>query len=179
MLRALITVGLPCTVMQLVYTQLNSFQYQTKTTDLYHSQSRLSHHLVPTVNSTSAWCKHWWAVKSQVWPCRHTAPYSLLANGLLMCRFAAPLAFNFMAAVAIPPSSRHSEGDYDVQDTVSSVGICESHVCHLCCQACDETLLSACSCSRMLFCCASAVCINSWNGAAQLGHTAVHRPDPP
>ncbi|DBA73319.1 hypothetical protein WJX77_000394 [Trebouxia sp. C0004] len=47
----------------------------------------------------------------------HTAPYSLLANGLLMCRFAAPLAFNFMAAVAIPPSSRHSEGDYDVQDT--------------------------------------------------------------
>ncbi len=36
-----------------------------------------------------------------------------------MCRFAAPLAFNFMAAVAIPPSSRHSEGDFDVQDTVS------------------------------------------------------------
>ena len=36
-----------------------------------------------------------------------------------MCRFAAPLAFNFMAAVAIPPSSRHSEGDRDVQDTVS------------------------------------------------------------
>lgn len=38
-----------------------------------------------------------------------------------MCRFAAPLAFNFMAAVAIPPSSRHSEGDYDVQDTVSNL----------------------------------------------------------
>lgn len=50
--------------------------------------------------------------------CRHTTPYSLLANGLLMCRFAAPLAFNFMAAIAIPPSSRHAEGDRDVQDTV-------------------------------------------------------------
>ena len=36
-----------------------------------------------------------------------------------MCRFAAPLAFNFMAAVAIPPSSRHSLGDRDVQDTVT------------------------------------------------------------
>ncbi|KAL3146885.1 hypothetical protein ABBQ38_014857 [Trebouxia sp. C0009 RCD-2024] len=47
----------------------------------------------------------------------HTTPYSLLANGLLMCRFAAPLAFNFMAAIAIPPSSRHAEGDRDVQDT--------------------------------------------------------------
>ena len=35
-----------------------------------------------------------------------------------MCRFAAPLAFNFMAALAIPPSSRHSQGDRDVQDTV-------------------------------------------------------------
>ena len=56
--------------------------------------------------------------------CRHTAPYSLLANGLLMCRFAAPLAFNFMAAVAIPPSSRHSQGDRDVQDTVSFFHLC-------------------------------------------------------
>ena len=37
-----------------------------------------------------------------------------------MCRFAAPLAFNFMAAVAIPPSSRRTESDKDVTDTVSS-----------------------------------------------------------
>ena len=63
-----------------------------------------------------------------IWTCRHTTPYSLLANGLLMCRFAAPLAFNFMAAVAIPPSSRHSQGDRDVQDTVrSTVTSCNVH----------------------------------------------------
>ena len=63
-----------------------------------------------------------------IWTCRHTTPYSLLANGLLMCRFAAPLAFNFMAAVAIPPSSRHSQGDRDVQDTVmSTVTSCNMH----------------------------------------------------
>ncbi|KAL4424193.1 hypothetical protein ABPG75_001494 [Micractinium tetrahymenae] len=33
---------------------------------------------------------------------RHTDAYSLCYSGLLMCRFAAPLAFNFMAAVAMP-----------------------------------------------------------------------------
>ncbi|KAK9820676.1 hypothetical protein WJX74_004847 [Apatococcus lobatus] len=46
----------------------------------------------------------------------HTNAYSLLANALLMCRFAAPLAFNFMAAIAIPVSKY---ADYaDVEDTV-------------------------------------------------------------
>ena len=35
---------------------------------------------------------------------RHTPAYSLLANAMLMCRFAPPLAFNFMAAIAMPPS---------------------------------------------------------------------------
>ncbi len=43
----------------------------------------------------------------------------------------------------------------------------------ICVVECVETFLSARSCSRMLFYCASAVCINSWNGAAQSGHTMV------
>ena len=38
---------------------------------------------------------------------RHTPAYSLLANAMLMCRFAPPLAFNFMAAMAMPPSDMH------------------------------------------------------------------------
>lgn len=38
---------------------------------------------------------------------RHTPAYSLLANAMLMCRFAPPLAFNFMAAMAMPPSTLH------------------------------------------------------------------------
>jgi hypothetical protein len=33
---------------------------------------------------------------------RHTDAYSLCYSALLMCRFAAPLAFNFMAAIAMP-----------------------------------------------------------------------------
>ena len=67
-----------------------------------------------------------------------------------MCRFAAPLAFNFMAAVAIPPSSRHSEGDYDVQDTVSSLGICNSHGCHLHCQTCVTHMHVICVIKRVM-----------------------------
>ena len=39
---------------------------------------------------------------------RHTPAYSLLANAALCCRFGPPLAFNFMAAIALPPSSAHS-----------------------------------------------------------------------
>lgn len=39
---------------------------------------------------------------------RHTPAYSLLANAMLMCRFAPPLAFNFMAALAMPPSDLHA-----------------------------------------------------------------------
>ncbi|KAK9804797.1 hypothetical protein WJX72_005995 [[Myrmecia] bisecta] len=46
----------------------------------------------------------------------HTAAFSLLANSMFMCRFAAPLAFNFMAAIAMPPS-KHDQA-HDVQDTV-------------------------------------------------------------
>ena len=37
----------------------------------------------------------------------HTPAYSLIANAMLMCRFAPPLAFNFMAALAMPPSDHH------------------------------------------------------------------------
>ncbi len=48
---------------------------------------------------------------------RHTNAYSLLANALLMCRFAAPLAFNFMAAIAIPVSKYDDFAD--VTETVS------------------------------------------------------------
>lgn len=47
---------------------------------------------------------------------RHTPPYSLLANAALCCRFGPPLAFNFMAAIAIPPSPEHSWRD--VTDSV-------------------------------------------------------------
>lgn len=32
----------------------------------------------------------------------HTSPHSLLQHATLMCRFAAPLSFNFMAAIALP-----------------------------------------------------------------------------
>ncbi len=39
---------------------------------------------------------------------RHTPAYSLIANAMLMCRFAPPLAFNFMAALAMPPSDQHT-----------------------------------------------------------------------
>ncbi len=67
-----------------------------------------------------------------------------------MCRFAAPLAFNFMAAVAIPPSSRHSEGDYDVQDTVSPLGTCNSHACHLHCQARATHMHVSCVVNRVM-----------------------------
>lgn len=33
---------------------------------------------------------------------QHTAPFSLASNALLMCRFACPLCFNFLTAVALP-----------------------------------------------------------------------------
>ena len=48
---------------------------------------------------------------------RHTSAYSLLANAMLMSRFAPPLAFNFMAGIALPPSKGYSPGR-DVTDTV-------------------------------------------------------------
>ena len=48
---------------------------------------------------------------------RHTSAYSLLANAMLMCRFAPPLAFNFMAGIALPPSKSYSPGR-DVTETV-------------------------------------------------------------
>mmetsp|Transcript_8614 Transcript_8614/g.25881 ORF Transcript_8614/g.25881 Transcript_8614/m.25881 type:complete len:758 (+) Transcript_8614:498-2771(+) len=47
---------------------------------------------------------------------RHTPAYSLLANAALCCRFGPPLAFNFMAAIAMPPSPAHSWRD--VTDSV-------------------------------------------------------------
>ncbi|CAL5224711.1 g7442 [Coccomyxa viridis] len=48
---------------------------------------------------------------------RHTSPFSLLANAMLMCRFAPPLAFNFMAGIALPPGKSYSPGR-DVTETV-------------------------------------------------------------
>ena len=48
---------------------------------------------------------------------RHTSAYSLLANAMLMCRFAPPLAFNFMAGIALPPAKSYSPGR-DVTETV-------------------------------------------------------------
>ena len=53
---------------------------------------------------------------------RHTSAYSLLANGMLMCRFGPPLAFNFMAAIAMPASKHDSNGD--VTQTVRPKGPC-------------------------------------------------------
>ncbi|EFN53506.1 hypothetical protein CHLNCDRAFT_136844 [Chlorella variabilis] len=47
---------------------------------------------------------------------RHTDAYSLCFSALLMCRFAAPLAFNFMAAIAMPETKGH--GTPDVTSTV-------------------------------------------------------------
>ena len=38
---------------------------------------------------------------------RHTDAYSLCYSALLMCRFAAPLAFNWMAAIALPEREGH------------------------------------------------------------------------
>ncbi|EIE18799.1 hypothetical protein COCSUDRAFT_45246 [Coccomyxa subellipsoidea C-169] len=45
----------------------------------------------------------------------HTSAYSLLANAMLMSRFAPPLAFNFMAGIALPPSKSSGR---DVTETV-------------------------------------------------------------
>ena len=47
----------------------------------------------------------------------HTPAYSLLAHAMLMCRFGPPLAFNFMAAIAMP-ASKLSDRE-TVEDTVS------------------------------------------------------------
>ena len=49
----------------------------------------------------------------------HTPAYSLLANAMLMCRFGPPLAFNFMAALAMPPSKH--DALHDVTDTVRAL----------------------------------------------------------
>ncbi|GMH42927.1 hypothetical protein BSKO_10849 [Bryopsis sp. KO-2023] len=46
---------------------------------------------------------------------RHTAPYSLVSNSLFMCRFAFPLAFNYMAALALPIDKKP---DPDIQKTM-------------------------------------------------------------
>eukprot|EP00884_Botryococcus_braunii_P007317 jgi/Botrbrau1/16587/Bobra.0068s0018.2 len=45
----------------------------------------------------------------------HTGAFSLLANAQLMCRFAAPLAFHFMAGLAMPAGKGDAR---DVEDTV-------------------------------------------------------------
>lgn len=66
---------------------------------------------------------------------RHTPAYSLLANAALCCRFGPPLAFNFMAALAMPPSPHHS---WRVR-----------FVCFECCSA----LLQGCCLSAMAACC--------------------------
>eukprot|EP00873_Tetraselmis_striata_P010876 jgi/Tetstr1/431140/TSEL_020854.t1 len=47
---------------------------------------------------------------------RHTSPHSLLMHATLMCRFAAPLAFNFMIAIALPYST-----DPDMSDHTDTV----------------------------------------------------------
>lgn len=46
---------------------------------------------------------------------RHTAPYSLVSNALFMSRFAFPLAFNFLAALAAPIGKTPQP---DIRDTV-------------------------------------------------------------
>ena len=66
---------------------------------------------------------------------RHTSPYSLLANAMLMCRFAPPLAFNFMAGIALPPGKSYSPGR-DVTETVRPLCFCSTgHSMMLCCSS--------------------------------------------
>ena len=61
---------------------------------------------------------------------RHTPAYSLLANAMLMCRFAPPLAFNFMAAMAMPPSDKHTF-KVRLPQVVASPGYCIIRGCTL------------------------------------------------
>ena len=42
---------------------------------------------------------------------------------MLMCRFAPPLAFNFMAGIALPPGKSYSPGR-DVTETVGRLSCC-------------------------------------------------------
>lgn len=59
-------------------------------------------------------------------PCHHNLSYchdracslilTVLQNATFMCRFAAPLAFNFMAAIALPPG-KGAAGGADVKQT--------------------------------------------------------------
>ncbi|CAD7703192.1 unnamed protein product [Ostreobium quekettii] len=42
---------------------------------------------------------------------RHTSPYSLLTNALFMARFSFPLAYNFLAAIAMPAGKSADEPD--------------------------------------------------------------------
>ena len=72
---------------------------------------------------------------------RHTSPYSLLANAMLMCRFAPPLAFNFMAGIALPPGKSYSPGR-DVTETVRVLCLCSTGrmlciLMMLCCSAAE------------------------------------------
>ncbi len=59
----------------------------------------------------------------------HTSAYSLLANAMLMSRFAPPLAFNFMAGIALPPSKSSGR---DVTETVLLSVLAFALVCCSC-----------------------------------------------
>ena len=59
----------------------------------------------------------------------HTSSYSLLANAMLMCRFAPALAFNYMAAIALPPNKSYSPGR-DVTETVTLLSNVLQYVMH-------------------------------------------------
>ncbi len=54
----------------------------------------------------------------------HTPAYSLIANAMLMCRFAPPLAFNFMAALAMPPSDHHTFKAWHLNFAAHSLANC-------------------------------------------------------
>ena len=62
---------------------------------------------------------------------RHTPAYSLLAHAMLMCRFGPPLAFNFMAAIAMPASK------LDERESVENTVRC----CLLCPRGTRQSLL--------------------------------------
>ncbi|CAD7701732.1 unnamed protein product [Ostreobium quekettii] len=53
---------------------------------------------------------------------RHTSPYSLLTNALFMARFSFPLAYNFLAAIAMPTGKSSTEPDLETTEFYRVLG---------------------------------------------------------
>jgi hypothetical protein len=112
---------------------------------------------------------------------RHTSSFSLLANAMLMCRFAPPLAFNYMAGLALPPSKSYSPGR-DVTETVpfpppDCLGaLCCTRMCPSASQDVTETVPAAFfHCMRHSAACKEKPLHNIWQ-CSRYAHTC--RPQP-